>query len=140
MRPRPGRACDFAWDGLLAGRLRLAVCGQETQVVNRGRVADICPVHHVPLHDSLTIYQPSLLPRRTPKHIASRYYQLLSGHAAIGPYRPGGRRSMLVVRGRKETDPPPPFYGVQGVGAPDQEAVERHREGPWVEAPQGPLG
>ena len=24
--------------------------------------------------------------RRAPKHIASRYYQLLSGHAAIGPY------------------------------------------------------
>ena len=24
--------------------------------------------------------------RRTPKHIAGRYYQLLSGHAAIGPY------------------------------------------------------
>ena len=24
--------------------------------------------------------------QRAPKHIASRYYQLLSGHAAIGPY------------------------------------------------------
>ena len=24
--------------------------------------------------------------RRTPKHIAGRYFQLLSGHAAIGPY------------------------------------------------------
>ena len=31
---------------------------------------------------------------------------------------------MLVERGRKETDPPPPVYGVQGMGTPDQEAVE----------------
>ena len=27
--------------------------------------------------------------QRAPKHIASRYYQLLSGHAAIGPYLKG---------------------------------------------------
>ena len=47
---------------------------------------------------------------------------------------------MLVVRGRKETDPPPPVYGAQGLGAPDQEAVEGHMEGPRVETPQGPLG
>ena len=47
---------------------------------------------------------------------------------------------MLVVRGRKETDSPPPLHGVQGVGAPDQEVVEGHRESPWVEAPQGPHG
>ena len=46
----------------------------------------------------------------------------------------------MVVWGRKETDLTPPPYGVQGVGAPDQEAVERYKEGPWVEAPQGPLG
>ena len=26
------------------------------------------------------------------------------------------------------------------VGSPDQEAVERHREGGWVETPQGPPG
>ena len=45
---------------------------------------------------------------------------------------------MLVVRGREETDPPPSIYGMQGMDTPDQEAVERYREGPCVEAPQGP--
>ena len=49
-------------------------------------------------------------------------------------------REIHTTRGRKGTDPPPPFYGVQGVGAPDQKAVEGHREGQWVEAPQGTLG
>ena len=47
---------------------------------------------------------------------------------------------MLVVRGRKETNPPPPVYGVQGMGTPDQEVVEGHREGPGVEASQNPVG
>ena len=47
---------------------------------------------------------------------------------------------MLVVRGRKATDPPPPFHGVQGLVAPDQEAVEGHREGAWVETPKSPSG
>ena len=37
---------------------------------------------------------------------------------------------MLVVRGRKETDLPPPLHGVQGL-APDREAVEGRREGLW---------
>ena len=45
-----------------------------------------------------------------------------------------------MVRGRKEAVPLPPIYGVQGVGASDQEAVEGHREGQRVETPQGPLG
>ena len=47
---------------------------------------------------------------------------------------------MLVVPGRKETDPPPPVYGVQGMGTPDQEVVEGHREGPGVETFQSPFG
>ena len=47
---------------------------------------------------------------------------------------------MLVVRGRKETDPPPHFYGVQGMDTPDQEVVEGHREGSGVETSQGPFG
>ena len=46
---------------------------------------------------------------------------------------------MLVVQGRKATDPPPPFHGVQGLVAPDQEAAEGHREGAWVETPKSPL-
>ena len=47
---------------------------------------------------------------------------------------------MPVVRGREETDPPPPVYGVQGMGTPDQEVVEGHREGPGVETSQSPFG
>ena len=37
-------------------------------------------------------------------------------------------------------DPPSPFYRVQGLDAPDQEVVERYREGPRVGASKGPLG
>ena len=44
------------------------------------------------------------------------------------------------MRGRKETGPAPPIYGVQGLDASDQEAVEGHMEGPRLEAPQGPSG
>ena len=47
---------------------------------------------------------------------------------------------MLVVWGRKTADPPPPLHGVQGLAAPDQETVERNREGTWVGASEGPLG
>ena len=47
---------------------------------------------------------------------------------------------MLVVRGKKETNPSPPVYGVQGMGTPNQEVVEGHREGPGVETPQSPFG
>ena len=46
---------------------------------------------------------------------------------------------MLVVWGRKETDPAPPVYGVQGMDTPNQEVVEGHREGPGVETPQSPF-
>ena len=46
---------------------------------------------------------------------------------------------MLVVRGRKTTDPPPPFHGVQGLAASNQEAVEGHRVGTRVEKPKSPL-
>ena len=47
---------------------------------------------------------------------------------------------MLVVRGRKETDPSPPVYGMQGMGTQNQEVVEGHREGPGVETFQSPFG
>ena len=40
---------------------------------------------------------------------------------------------MLVVRGRKEADPPPPLYGVPGADAPDQEAMEGYRVRAGVE-------
>ena len=46
---------------------------------------------------------------------------------------------MLVVQGRKATDQLPPFYGAQGIVAPDQEDVEGNREGARVETSKGPL-
>ena len=42
--------------------------------------------------------------------------------------------------GEKVADLPSPFHRVQGLVAPDQEVVGRHREGARVEAPTGPLG
>ena len=42
--------------------------------------------------------------------------------------------------GEERTDPPSPFYRVQGLDAPDQEVMERHRESPRVKASKGPLG
>ena len=45
-----------------------------------------------------------------------------------------------MVWERKETDPPPSLHGVQGLDAPDQEAMGGRREGSRVEAPQGTLG
>ena len=45
-----------------------------------------------------------------------------------------------VVWERKEIDPPPSLHGVQGLDAPDQEAMGGRREGSRVEAPQGTLG
>ena len=45
---------------------------------------------------------------------------------------------MLVVRGKKETNPSPPVYGVQGMGTPNQKVVEGHREGSGVETSQTP--
>ena len=51
----------------------------------------------------------------------------------------GGGRQVLVVRGRKATDPPPPVHGAQGLAAPDQAVVEGHREGTLVETPKSPL-
>ena len=53
----------------------------------------------------------------------------------------GGGRQVLVVRGRKETNPPPPVHRVQGLAPPaDHEAVEGYRVGVRVETPKGPLG
>ena len=45
----------------------------------------------------------------------------------------------MVVRGREEADPLP-FHSAQGMGAPDQENVEGHKEGAWVETSKSPLG
>ena len=70
--------------------------------------------------------------RQAPKLVASLYYQLLSGHAAIGPYLKAKIRKTdddRVVRGRKETDPSSPFYGVQGLAPPEFKAVEGNKEG-----------
>ena len=50
------------------------------------------------------------------------------------------RRQLLVVRGRKEADSPPPLHGVPGVAPADQAIIERRREGLWVEAPKSPFG
>ena len=47
---------------------------------------------------------------------------------------------MLVVRGKKETNPSPPVYGVQGMGTPIQKVVEGHTEGSGVETSQTPFG
>ena len=44
---------------------------------------------------------------------------------------------MLVVRGKKETNPSP---RVQGMGTPNQKVVEGHMEGPGVETSQSPFG
>ena len=44
------------------------------------------------------------------------------------------------MRGRKETDPSSPFYGMWGLDAPDQKVVEGRREGSGVEVPEGSLG
>ena len=43
----------------------------------------------------------------------------LSVHASQGQDPQGGGCQVLVVRGRKGTDPPPPVHGVQGLAAPD---------------------
>ena len=47
---------------------------------------------------------------------------------------------MLVVRGRKAADLPPPVYGVLSLAAADSAAMEGYREGLRVEIPRGPLG
>ena len=70
--------------------------------------------------------------------------------AAVGPrrYRPipqgqdpqGGGRQVLVMQGRKETDPSPPFCGVQGLAPSDQRAVEGDRKHPRAPLAEGPLG
>ena len=47
---------------------------------------------------------------------------------------------MLVVRGRKATDPPPSLRRVPGLAAPNQKVVGKYREGMRVDAPKAPLG
>ena len=46
---------------------------------------------------------------------------------------------MLVVRGRKEADPPPPLHRVQSLAPTDRKAMEVYMEGVRVEAPKSPL-
>ena len=45
---------------------------------------------------------------------------------------------MLVVRGRKATDPLSPFHRVQGLATTDTENMEGDREGPRVKHPRTP--
>lgn len=82
--------------------------------------------------------------RRTPRSVASRYYQLLSGHAAVGPYLRDRARKTDDVRcwwcgGGKQQTRPPSLHGVQGLATSDREVVEGHWEGPRAEAPEGPI-
>ena len=47
---------------------------------------------------------------------------------------------MQVVWQRQERVAPPPLHGVRGLEAADQKAVEKGREGLWVEASKGTGG
>ena len=47
---------------------------------------------------------------------------------------------MLVAWGGKETGPPSPVHGVQGLTPSDHEAVEGYMEGVRAKTPKGPLG
>ena len=48
---------------------------------------------------------------------------------------------MLVVRLQKEADtPPPPAYGVPGLGLPDPKVVEESGQGLRPETPEGTIG
>ena len=79
--------------------------------------------------------------QRERKSAARRYYQLLSGHAAIGPYLRDKLHKTAVDKcwrcggGRNR-----PVHGVQGLAPADHEAVEGDMEGVRVETPKSPLG
>ena len=70
---------------------------------------------------------------------------VLSGHVAIGPYlrdkihKAADPYDKCWWCGEGKADPLPPFHGVQGLAPSDHEAVERYREGVWVEIPKSPL-
>ena len=71
--------------------------------------------------------------RREPKSVASRYYQLLSGHTAIGPYlkdkihKTDDGRCQWCRRGKKQTRHHLFMeHGVQGLAPLDLKAVERY--------------
>ena len=77
--------------------------------------------------------------RRAPKSVASRYYQLLSGHTAIGPYlkdkvhKADDGRCQWCRGGKKQTRHHLFMeYGVQGLW--------EDMEGSRAETPKGPVG
>ena len=85
--------------------------------------------------------------RKVRKSLAGRYYQLLSGHAAIGsflhermigPLRRESSERRWCGSGKRVA--PPPFRGVSGLASPDPEAVEVGGKGLRVEAPYGAGG
>ena len=83
----------------------------------------------------LLLHVPAAVPASTLVTIARRVRPLPVLARGRAPDRPLPR---LVVWGREETNPPPPVYGVQGMGTPDQEVVEGHREGPCHGPGPGP--
>ena len=82
------------------------------------------------------------------KSPAGRYSQLLSGHAAIGPFLHDpydwtpetGHGQVLVVQLREVADAPSPLHGEPNVGLSDQEPVEEDWQGLPVAAPEGAVG
>ena len=76
--------------------------------------------------------------RRAQKPVASCYYQLVSGHAAIGPYlkdrirKTDGDSCWWCVEERGRL----PLHRVLGVASIDQATLERRGECLWVEAPK----
>lgn len=81
--------------------------------------------------------------------MAGRHYQLLSGHAAIGPYlkdkihKAVDDKRWRCEGEKKQTgyqDRLPPLHGMQGLAPPDHKVVEGYREDVWVETPEAPLG
>lgn len=76
--------------------------------------------------------------------MVSRYYQLLSGHAAIGSFHYDRMTGLLRRESSKcqwcgagARESRHHICRVQGVGAAETEAVGESGEGLWVEAPKG---
>ena len=85
--------------------------------------------------------------RRARKSLVGRYYQRLSGHAAIGPSQHermtgaqklgrAGAGGATEAGGSRATA----FSLSAEPGPPDQETVEEDRQGLWVGAPEGTGG
>ena len=79
--------------------------------------------------------------RKTPKSVASRYYQLLSGHAAIGSYLKDKIHKTRTTSAGGAVDkngrPDDTYLLSAELGCYILENVEGNWEGTWVEAPKG---